>query len=93
MMHSQNLRVTLINTELSILPHIVINTCTIYVLNISRRKNIVSPLKTAMKLCADFNENIPEKTLCYVIMYGKKNLTYDAQQCNYSREFLNNINK
>jgi hypothetical protein len=68
-------RITRLNTEMSILP---IEQCPIFVINMFRRKNIVTPLKTSMKLCATFNYKIPDKTLCYVIMYGKKNLTYDG---------------
>lgn len=72
-------RVTELKSDVYISPAEFITSYPIYVVNISRRRNVVTPQKTSMKLTATFNGNIPENTLAYIIMYGKKNLTYDAK--------------
>lgn len=65
--------------DVDVNPYNFINNYPIYVINMTHRKNVITTQKTTMKLCATFNDNIPDNTLAYIIMYAKKNLTYDTQ--------------
>lgn len=67
------------NIELSVPPHLFISRFPIYMLNAYIRKNVDSVSKTSMKISATFNANIPNNTVAYVILYGKKSLTFDVK--------------
>lgn len=67
------------NVEIAISPFVYITRYPIYLINTYIRKNVDAAQKTSMKICATFHNAIPNNTIGYVIMYGKKSLTYDFQ--------------
>jgi len=48
-----------------------------YILNTSNHRETLVRNKTNIKISIDFNENVPQNTLCYVILLGEKRLDYD----------------
>lgn len=50
-----------------------------YVINTSKHKDVTVSEKTNLKLVVDFATEAPEKAICYAILVGRKNVTYDTK--------------
>jgi hypothetical protein len=68
------------NTEMYYYPKEFLENRPMFVINTSYHKNVAVRDRTNLKLTVNFQTNVPDSTICYVVLIGKKNIDYDIEK-------------
>ncbi|MEB2589971.1 hypothetical protein SOP87_30555, partial [Bacillus cereus] len=80
-------RVTTGNTDMYYTPDEFKAQRPMFVINTSKRKQVVVNDRTNIKIICEFHEALPDDTICSVILIGEKSYVYDVRNERVTEQF------